>query len=59
MGALGLEYGDGWMDRWGSGSTSWCHNTVDGVDKDDGVGMNEHLVTEMREKARARERKAH
>jgi hypothetical protein len=38
---------DGWIDG-GSGSTSWWHNTVDGVDKDDGVGMNECLGTELR-----------
>jgi hypothetical protein len=41
---------DGCMDRGDSGSTSRWHNTVDGVDKDDGVGVNEQLVTEMRER---------
>jgi hypothetical protein len=29
------------MDGGDSGSTSRWHNTVDGVDKDDGVGVNE------------------
>jgi len=48
---------DGWMDRWGSGSTSWWYNTVDGVDKDDGVGMSEYLGGDTREKETACERK--
>jgi len=48
---------DGWMDRWGSGSTSWWYNTVDGVDKDDGVGMREYLGGDTREKETACERK--
>ena len=45
------------MNRWGSGSTSWWYNTVDGVDKDDGVGMSEYLGGDTREKETARERK--
>jgi len=48
---------DGWMDRWGSGSTSWWYNTVDGVDKDDGVGMSEYLGGDTREKETTCERK--
>lgn len=44
------------MDRWGNGSTSWWHNTVDGVDKDDGVGMNEYLGTELREETQENSR---
>jgi hypothetical protein len=60
MGALGLRvwrWMDGWMDRWGSGSTSWWYNTVEGVDKDDGVGVNEYLGMETRGNETAWERK--
>jgi len=50
---------DGWMDRWGSGSTSWWYNTVDGVDKDDGVGMSEYLGGDTRKRQRVSSRETH